>query len=118
MKQVEPLFFLARSGQECANGHPQTLSKSMSSVPRRDFHLASQAGLPVLRICFALVILLIDRELVKPNSFALVNPSSCAIRIADDGRYLARRDPTAAQDLRREPNQAHRVVSRMWTLTC
>ena len=41
----------------------------------------------------------------------ILNPSTCRIRIADDGRYLARRDPTAARDRRHEQNQAHRVVS-------
>ena len=45
------------------------------------------------------------------KSFRELKPSTCRIRIADDGRYLARRDPTAARDRRHEQNQAHRVVS-------
>ena len=47
-----------------------------------------------------------------------VNPSPAPVQQADDRFCLARRDPTAARYVHHQRNQAHRVVSTTWTLTC
>ena len=47
-----------------------------------------------------------------------INPSRALVQQADDRYCLARRDPTAARDVHHQRNQAHRVVSTTWTLTC
>ena len=71
MEQVEPLFFLARSGQESANGPPDPVEVDV---------FCAQEGFPLgfagrtARVAHYLFRLSdpADRKLIKPNCFAFV----------------------------------------------
>ena len=78
MKQVEPLFFLARSGQECANGPPDLVEVDVFCA-KEGFPL----GFAGRTACVAHLFRFgdpADRELVKPNSFAFVKEKRPVVR--------------------------------------
>ena len=47
----------------------------------------------------------------KSSPIWRINPSRVIVHMVDDGRCLARRDPTAARDVHCKQNQDHGVVS-------